>query len=126
MLVRGARMRASGAMQDRVLKHPKIEVHFNTAVDDAYPDGKGAMAGIHVKDMESGEARWCSGCSCAASKEASLHHPQWNVGHLSPCYLLTVLQRFRSRWLAVLQARGGNCPSKGSSMALGTSPTAAL
>ena len=56
MLVRGARMRASGAMQDRVLKHPKIEVHFNTAVDDAYPDGKGAMAGIHVKDTDSGEA----------------------------------------------------------------------
>ena len=57
MLVRGARMRASGAMQDRVLKHPKIEVHFNTAVDDAYPDGKGAMAGIHVKDTESGAAQ---------------------------------------------------------------------
>ena len=30
LLVRGARLRASGAMQDRVRAHEKITVHYNT------------------------------------------------------------------------------------------------
>ena len=42
-------------MQDRVLSHDKVTVHFNTAVDDAYPDGKGALAGLHTKDTKSGQ-----------------------------------------------------------------------
>ena len=41
-------------MQDRVLEHDKVTVHFNTAVDDAYPDGKGALAGLHTKDTKTG------------------------------------------------------------------------
>ena len=41
-------------MQDRVLAHDKVEVHFNTAVDDAYPDGKGALDGLHTKDTKTG------------------------------------------------------------------------
>lgn len=32
LLVRGPAMRASKAMQDRVLAHSKITVHFNTGV----------------------------------------------------------------------------------------------
>lgn len=42
-------------MQDRVLNHEKVTVHFNTTVDDAYPDGKGALAGLHTKDTKSGQ-----------------------------------------------------------------------
>ena len=42
-------------MQDRVLNHDKVTVHFNTTVDDAYPDGKGALAGLHTKDSKSGQ-----------------------------------------------------------------------
>ena len=34
------------------LAHDKAEVHFNTAVDDAYPDGKGALDGLHTKDAK--------------------------------------------------------------------------
>ena len=41
-------------MQDRVLAHDKVEVHFNTTVDDAYPDGKGALDGLHTKDSKTG------------------------------------------------------------------------
>lgn len=55
LLARGEKLRASRAMQDRVLQHEKVTVHFNTIVDDAYPDGKGALAGLHTKDTKSGE-----------------------------------------------------------------------
>lgn len=54
LLARGDKLRASRAMQDRALDHKKVTVHFNTAVDDAYPDGKGALAGLHIKDTKSG------------------------------------------------------------------------
>ena len=54
LLARGPKLRASRAMQDRVLAHDKVEVHFNTAVDDAYPDGKGALDGLHTKDTKTG------------------------------------------------------------------------
>jgi thioredoxin reductase (NADPH) len=36
MLVRGPAMRASKAMADRASAHPRVTVHYNTAVDDAY------------------------------------------------------------------------------------------
>lgn len=57
LLVRGAAMRASKAMQDRVLAHENITVHFNTTTVDAYGDSKGQMAGLLLKDVVSGEER---------------------------------------------------------------------
>lgn len=57
LLVRGAAMRASKAMQERVLNNPKITVHFNSVVEDAYAGVKGRMEGLKVKDTASGEAR---------------------------------------------------------------------
>lgn len=62
LLARGEKLRASRAMQDRVLNHDKVTVHFNTAVDDAYPDGKGALAGLHTKDTKSGQDSLHSHC----------------------------------------------------------------
>ncbi len=40
LLVRRDRMRASKVMQDRVLSHPKIEVHWHTVPVDVLGDGK--------------------------------------------------------------------------------------
>ncbi len=59
LLVRSGKMRASAAMQDRVLGHEKVEVHYNTAVSDAYGDKKG-MKGLLLKDRNTGEgaAEW--------------------------------------------------------------------
>jgi thioredoxin reductase (NADPH) len=48
LLVRSERMRASKTMQDRVLNHSKITVHMNCSIDDAYGNGKGQLAGLHV------------------------------------------------------------------------------
>ncbi|BDA41725.1 Thioredoxin reductase [Coccomyxa sp. Obi] len=56
LLVRSGKMRASAAMQDRVLGHEKVEVHYNTAVSDAYGDKKG-MKGLLLKDTNTGEER---------------------------------------------------------------------
>ncbi|WP_254563778.1 thioredoxin-disulfide reductase [Oscillatoria sp. HE19RPO] len=54
LLVRRDEMRASKAMQDRVLKNPKITVHWNTeAVDIFGTDDR--MEGIKVKNIKTGE-----------------------------------------------------------------------
>ena len=58
LLVRGNRMRASAAMAARALAHPKVTVHFNTAIEDAYADPKGgAMAGLTLVDTDTGGTR---------------------------------------------------------------------
>jgi thioredoxin reductase (NADPH) len=53
LLVRTDRMRASKAMQDRVLKNPKITVHWNTEAVDVY--GTGWMEGIKVRNRHTQE-----------------------------------------------------------------------
>ena len=47
-------MRASAAMQDRVLANEKVQVHFNTGVSDAYGDKKGLKC-LLLKDTKTGE-----------------------------------------------------------------------
>lgn len=56
LLVRGDRMRASKAMQDRVLRHPNVTVHLNTGIEDAYGDDK-AMQGLNLVDTKTGQER---------------------------------------------------------------------
>ena len=53
LLVRGGRMRASAAMQDRVLNHPAVQVHLNTGVEDAHGDAKG-MNGLDLVHTQTG------------------------------------------------------------------------
>ena len=53
MLVRKEEMRASKAMQDRVLKNPKITVHWNTEPVDVYGNGK--LQGIKLRNTKTGE-----------------------------------------------------------------------
>ncbi|KAG2432738.1 hypothetical protein HYH02_012872 [Chlamydomonas schloesseri] len=55
LLVRGERMRASKAMQDRVLANPRVTVHFNTGVEDAY--GGEVLQGLRLFDTRTGEKR---------------------------------------------------------------------
>ncbi len=52
MLVRKSEMRASKAMQDRVLNNPKITVHWNTEPVDVYGNGK--LEGIQLRNTETG------------------------------------------------------------------------
>lgn len=53
LLVRGTQMRASKAMQDRVLKNPKITVHWNTTVLDVFGE-EDHMKGVKIKDDQTG------------------------------------------------------------------------
>src|SRR6478672_3744137 len=55
LLVRGEKMRASKAMQDRVLKNPKITVHWNTDVLDVFGEAE-HMKGVHLRNNKTGEA----------------------------------------------------------------------
>ena len=48
-------LRASKIMQDRVLKNPKIEVMWNTVIDDVLGDKE--VTGLCLKDSNTGEAR---------------------------------------------------------------------
>jgi thioredoxin reductase (NADPH) len=54
LLVRGEKMRASKAMQDRVLANPRITVHWNTQAMNVVGDEK-HMTGVHVKNTQTGE-----------------------------------------------------------------------
>lgn len=53
LLVRSDKMRASKAMQDRVLSNPKIQVHWNTEVVDVF--GNGQMTGVKIRDRKTGK-----------------------------------------------------------------------
>ena len=54
MLLRGDKMRASKAMQDRVMNNPKIQVHWNTKVVDVF-GGDHNMEGIKIHNTQTGE-----------------------------------------------------------------------
>ena len=54
MLVRTDKMRASKAMQDRVLANPRITVHWNTEPIDVIGNDD-HMTGVKVKDTKTGE-----------------------------------------------------------------------
>ncbi len=53
LLVRSDKMRASKAMQDRVLSNPKIHVHWNTEPVDVF--GNGHMEGVRIRNNKTGE-----------------------------------------------------------------------
>ncbi|MGG6292924.1 thioredoxin-disulfide reductase [Leptolyngbya sp. AN02str] len=56
MLVRGDKMRASKAMQDRVLRNSKITVHWNTSPQDVYGEN-GLLSGIKIHNNKTGELK---------------------------------------------------------------------
>ena len=45
------------SLQDRVLAHPNVTVHFKTEVHDAFGDPRGRLAGLHLVDSETQERR---------------------------------------------------------------------
>lgn len=53
LLVRGEQMRASKAMQDRVLKNSKITVHWMTEAVDVYGDS--LLQGVRIRHTQTGE-----------------------------------------------------------------------
>jgi thioredoxin reductase (NADPH) len=53
LLVRGETMRASKAMQDRVLNNPKITVHWHTVADDVY--GNELLEGLKIRNTVTDE-----------------------------------------------------------------------
>jgi thioredoxin reductase (NADPH) len=54
LLVRSEKMRASKAMQDRVLSNPKITVHWNTETVDVYGD-ENHMKGVKIRNTQTGK-----------------------------------------------------------------------
>lgn len=54
LLVRGKNMRASKAMQDRVLSNPKITVHWNTQAIGVFGNDN-HMEGVKIQNIETGE-----------------------------------------------------------------------
>ncbi|XP_064976512.1 thioredoxin reductase NTRC-like isoform X1 [Musa acuminata AAA Group] len=55
LLVRRNQLRASKAMQDRVLNNPNITVHFNTEAVDVVSNSRDQMSGVLVKRVDTGE-----------------------------------------------------------------------
>ena len=48
-------LRASKAMADRALAHPKIQWRWNSAVERVLDEGKGEVTGIELRDLVTGE-----------------------------------------------------------------------
>jgi thioredoxin reductase (NADPH) len=57
MVVRRDVLRASKIMQDRALKNPKIEMAWNTQVDEVLGDDKKGVTGVRLKDAAAGGTR---------------------------------------------------------------------
>ncbi|XP_068659229.1 thioredoxin reductase NTRC-like [Aristolochia californica] len=55
LLVRRDQLRASRAMQDRVINNPNITVHFNTETVDVVSNNKDQMSGILLRNTDTGE-----------------------------------------------------------------------
>jgi thioredoxin reductase (NADPH) len=53
LLVRGDKLRASKAMQDRVFANPKVTVHWHTSVVDVF--GTDLLQGLKIKNTQTGE-----------------------------------------------------------------------
>ena len=49
--------RGSKIMRDRVLKHPKIHVHWNSVVDEFLGTTESGLTGVRLKDTKTGETR---------------------------------------------------------------------
>lgn len=75
LLVRGEKMRASKAMQDRVLAHSRVDVHFNTAVEDAY--GNGVLQGLRTVNTQTGQ-----------SEELGVQGLFYGIGHQPNSHLI--------------------------------------
>jgi thioredoxin reductase (NADPH) len=54
LLVRGDQMRASKAMQDRVLANPKVTVHWSTVLEDVF-GADNFLQGLKIKHTQTGE-----------------------------------------------------------------------
>lgn len=48
-------LRASKIMQQRARENPKIEFMYDSAVEEAYGNERGLLAGIKVKNLKTGE-----------------------------------------------------------------------
>lgn len=55
LLVRREQLRASKTLQDRVLNHPKITVHWNTEAVDVYGQEGGFLEGVTIVNNQTGE-----------------------------------------------------------------------
>ncbi|PIA48342.1 hypothetical protein AQUCO_01400742v1, partial [Aquilegia coerulea] len=55
LLVRRDQLRASKAMQDRVVNNPNVTVHFNTEAVDVVSNSKDQMSGILIRNLNTGE-----------------------------------------------------------------------
>jgi thioredoxin reductase (NADPH) len=63
--------RASKIMSDRVMKHPRIEVMWNSAVDEVLGDGETGVTGIKVRNIATGNEKVlpCSGLFIAIGRD---------------------------------------------------------
>ncbi len=62
--------RASKIMSDRVMKHPKIEVKWNSLVDEVLGDVETGVTGIRIRDIATGQSHvlQCSGLFIAIGR----------------------------------------------------------
>ncbi len=68
--------RASKIMGDRVLKHPKITVEWNSVVEEILGNDQDGVTGVRLKDVQTGETREIA---CAGYFAAIGHKPNTDI-----------------------------------------------
>ena len=76
MVHRRDQFRASKIMGERVLKHPKITVEWNSVVDEILGNDQDGVTGVRLKDVKTGETREIS---CAGYFAAIGHKPNTDI-----------------------------------------------
>lgn len=116
--------------QKRALEHPKIEILWNSVVEEAYGNAKGTLGGIKLKNVKTGGWRggWRGGvgrqsgvhlASGGVSEHCAVSKAQWQTrgqgprqrdrGDASPIALLDAAESQLSATAACL-ASGRSCP----------------
>jgi len=82
-------LRASKIMQDRLFKHPKVEMVWNTVVEDVL--GNDVVSGVRLKDMKTNQTRelGCGGLFYAIGHEPNTKIFQGQLKMAPDGYLIT-------------------------------------
>lgn len=102
LLVRKDILRASKAMQDRILNNPSVTVHFSTGVIDVVSNNRGQMSGVLLEDLNTGK-QWI----------LDVRGLFYGIGHMPNSQILEGQVELDSAGYVVVKSSGANTSVEG-------------
>ena len=122
---------SSRRLQKRAMEHPKIQILWNSVVEEAYGNEKGTLGGVKVKNVKTGGAGGLQGRGAclegwgrATGLAGVAGHAAWSPPHCRLLNLVAVGNAVAAAALACcwLQARRPTCRFRASSLPSATNP----